>query len=326
MRGPAYFLSRTDCGPQGVWPRRELLAVAVLAMIAGGLAGCGEVEWKWDWFNTPKKRPAPVPIQSPPARHAPSSQPGQEGSAQKGGARSGPDANGETREVGGFYQLLVLSEPGPGAAPPGIQHVRLSKARARDVGEVLSWLYVPSGPAGTVDRYTLVYPARLEWEAAANVVSRLDVAAVGNEIAAAAAGKSFALGVGIIYGTPVGHPAEGERLRQAEASLQRVYNGLDEPAWERWAAGMMAGSVAADRLYDYDRAEQHFLAAESVLQPGVLERMCTMYARARAHIQNGKPQIAQKLLADIIAQFPAFRGTETFERARKTLAELDRGK
>jgi hypothetical protein len=50
--------------------------------------------------------------------------------------------------------------------------------------------------------------------------------------------------------------------------------------------------------------------------------MTAMYARARAHIQNGKPALARGALSDLAAQFDSFSATEVYARAAQARAEL----
>jgi len=204
--------------------------------------------------------------------------------------------------------------------------VRLARASAGAVGELLTVLYPPAGPTGTGQRYTLIYPSSLECDIAADFALQLDVATVeGAALQLPEESQAaFAFGVGVLYATPRGHADEVDRLRLAEAGLVKALNAPAQPARIRWAAAMMAAGVCAERLREYDKAEGYCLEAAKVVEADSLEQMAAWYALARAYVQNGKPDVAQETLTNLITTFEAFAATEVFGRARQALTDLDR--
>ena len=209
---------------------------------------------------------------------------------------------------------------------PAVRVVRLSAGPARAVGELLSILYPPSGPAGTTDRYTLVYSSSLECDAAAEMARELDVPMAASAPAAALDDPrtAYAQAIGLIYTTPRGDVREKDRLAAAESGLVRIMQSSNEPRRRRWAAGMIAAYIRGDRLNDYDRAEEYLDAARQAAEPGSLERAEVQYALSRVYIHNGKPDLARDTLAQLIAPAGRFRGTEVLRRAEETRAELER--
>ncbi len=279
------------------------------------LCGCEGVEFNWPDLQARPVRPAGKP--AAPSRTV---------AAGTGQPRPGevPPAK-EPQPTSTYYQLVLLSTPAPADAPPGMTHIRLQHASARSAGELLSILYVPSGPTGTSDRYTLIYPVQLELAAAAKAARALDVVAVTESTTSmpAAASDPFAVGVGVLYGTKPGGSPDKQRLRSAVTALQRAGGGADQSAWRRWAANMIAGAALADRLYDYAGADREFAAAEMNTEPGSLEQMTTLYMRARALVQDGKPDAARELLTRVVGLFDRMRSTEAFDRSHKLLGEIN---
>src|SRR5690606_5688060 len=117
-------------------------------------------------------RPAPVPITPAPAARTPQPAPATQPPAATLPAQS-PTAQ-PVVSTRAFQQLVLLSEPGPEDPPPGVQYLRLNRAAAGDVGRLVGWLYVPAGPAGSRDRFCLVYPSTIEADAAARLARELD--------------------------------------------------------------------------------------------------------------------------------------------------------
>lgn len=286
-------------------------SVVVLAVLAGLLtaAGCGEIEW-W-WGGQPGRRIHPANERAHTGHRGP-------GAGEATGTPVRPGA--------GFRQLVLVSDASSEEAPPGLKQVQLRRASAREVGELLGVLYVPAGAVGTIERYTLVYPSWRECNAAAEAARDLDVPMVKEspDRGPDDAKGAFGLAIGLLYGTPRGHPQEAARLGRAEASLVRTLSAPAQPARRRWAAGMIAASTRANRLNDYDQAQAHLLEASKVVEPQSLEHLATLYAQARVSIQNGKPDAARETLRKLIDTFGTFKATEVFGRARDTLTELER--
>jgi hypothetical protein len=223
-----------------------------------------------------------------------------------------------------IYQVVLLSQAAPAEAPPGLKHVRLQNARARDVANVLVVLYLPSGPGGTDHRFTLVYPTPLEAELASEGAREVDVGTAGPEPAGPTAGDAWRWGVAEAFRVLEDPAIAPERVRRAAATLATTISSAQMPALRRWMAGMLAGELLAHRLYDYAGAQDVYRQTESAAEPGSYEQMALVYAQARAFQQDGRRDQARAQLEFILGQFSALRDSEIFERTRESLAEWDR--
>ena len=284
------------------------------------LSGCGEIEWLWVEPQSVKNPRSNRPI-APTQKPGPSNKIHQQDLAKQETIAMSADSNDQAT----FYQLILHGKPASTRTQPGMKHIHLKHASARDVGELLSILYLPAGPTGTEERYTLIYTTTHEWGASADWASELDILAINdiNTPPPENVDNAFAYGIGLIYGMPADLHDHLKRFQLARAELLRVLQSTDQPKRQRWAAGMVAGWITANRFCEYEQAEKYYASAEAVTQPGGLEQMVTIYARAGAFIQEGKPDVARKLLHNMIAQFGVFRRTEVYERAAKTLADLN---
>jgi hypothetical protein len=174
-----------------------------------------------------------------------------------------------------------------------------------------------------------LYPSALEADAVVQAAADLDVPPVKDEASAAkpaTGAEAWALGVGLLFRTTPNDRLPRERYQRAEAALAQALADTKVAPERRWAAGMIAGAVAAEQLRDLDAAKRHFAAAEGLSQPGSLERMATWLAQAGVHTQNGEPRSAQRLLGRILTEFPLLRDTEVFDRATRAKADLDRNR
>lgn len=225
-----------------------------------------------------------------------------------------------------FQQVILLSEAAPADAPPGTRYVRLSSGGAREVACVLSWLYLPCGPAGTDTRYCLVYPTAREADMAARRAAEIDVASIVDARVETPTSSevNFGRAVGLLYGADPARPADRERLKAASSLLDLVHADAALPRWTRWAAAIIAGTLAMEQTYDFEAAGRFLAAAENLAEPGSYEQMAAWYAQARAHVQDGRPAAARAILGRILSQCGAFRETEVFERSRRMLAEFER--
>ena len=307
--------------PEGRWGVRGVIAVRLLlALASGGLAGCGDIVLNWPARSDQDRRTSAKPAPKPLAR------PRQVARSDRPAAQ--PAEPVTVTDEPAFYQLVLLSASTPGQAPAGLRYVHLVQGPARGVGEMLSYLVIPTGPAGTQHRYTLLYPTKAEWNGAANRAALLDAKPVadGFEQAPGSMSEAFRFGLGIVYGTRLHVPDTARRFRAAVRCLTQVLNASDQEADRRWSAGMIAGAILAERLGDYEQAEQCYAAAQAVVPPGSYERMAALYARAGGQIQNGRPDVARKLCDQILAQFPGFRASEIAGRCEKMIDELDRNR
>lgn len=219
-----------------------------------------------------------------------------------------------------FYQLVLLSEPSPLDTAPGVRMVRLRHGAARRLGNMLAMLYLPAGPTGSANRFTLVYASAAEWAAAGRAADIFEQALAGAtskpvggvEFDAAAAGAYDILA------------STGDRERAAAGveQLRRVAQDRGQKRWFRWAAGVLAGRIMADVLQDPPAAAQLFHIAGAAAQPGSLEQMSAIFAEAQARLAAGEGGPARRLLTRAVSEFDSFRDTEVFVRARRALAGL----
>jgi len=282
--------------------------------------GCGDVEWLWGESKPGRQgRSAGViqPTQKPESNNSQTS--------TKTSKQQPAGMSEESQEQAIYYQLILHSKPAQVRTRPGIKHVILRKASARAAGEMLGIMYVPAGPTGTEHRYTLIYATKAEWGAAASWIEALDVQgiAVIIEQSGNSNENEFAYGVGIINGIQADVLDEDKRFRMAREVFSRSARRAEQAEHLRWASGMIAGSISAGRLHEYEQAEKDYATAEAAARPGSLEQMNAQYARACMLIQNGKGEAARKMLANLIGQFGDFKKTEVYERAGRTLATLN---
>ncbi|MHC4673866.1 MAG: hypothetical protein ACYTBZ_15395, partial [Planctomycetota bacterium] len=198
-------------------------------------------------------------------------------------------------------------------------------ASARNVGELLSILYLPAGPSGTEQRYTLVYMTAFEWGAAASWVDVLDVSAVEDASSNLPEDidQAFTYGIGLIYGKLDDISDDTKRFRRARDSLLRVLQSPEQPERLRWASGIIAGWISTERFYEHEEAIEYFSSAEVIAQPGSHEQMVSQYAQADVLMHHGKGEEMKSLLSNLIARFIIFRKTEVYERANRVLVELN---
>jgi hypothetical protein len=223
-----------------------------------------------------------------------------------------------------LFQVVLFSQAAPAEAPANIRHVRLQQARARDVAGVLSLLILPTGPSGTDNRYTLVYPSRLEQDAAAQAAVLFDVPAASTTAPADDMAATWQWGIAEFFRIAEEPGAAPERIRPLAERLNAAASSARLSTVQRWAAAMLAGELFAHRLYDFVTAADAFVRAEAAAEPGTYQQMAVLYARGRALQQDGKRGPARAIFETILAQFGAMRNSEVFERTRETLAEWDR--
>jgi hypothetical protein len=289
-----------------------LAVFMVLPLVLGN--DCDSTNWQWPPEQQKPVKPAARPIASPT---------GAEPVSEKAAATArGPRV---TVSPGGYYQLVLLSQPAPSKAPARFNYLRIQNTSAENVGRLLSVLFVPAGPAPSENRYILVYPTELEWKAAAQWARLLDVPETdtGESETSGDYRRMVAFAIGLLHATPPTHPEADARERMAAEILARVMNAQDASAGYRWLSGMVAGYLLSENFYNYTRADQCFVAAESVTPVGSYERMVAMYHRAHAYSEAGQEDLARDVLRRIVADYSAFARAEVFDRARKTLAEAE---
>lgn len=309
---------------------RRVFVSTVVLCLAGMFAGCEDVQVNWGLEQGPKPKPVPTPAgrlvqqsTTSPSANAAQPKPVAPPAGQQAQAAAPLPAPHQVMNV---YQVVLLSGPGPAEAPPGIKHVRLQRSRARDNAKILSRLYLPSGPSGTDDRYTLVYPTPLESDLAAEAALLLDVPKAQGDPPAGGASAVWAWAIGEAFNVFDEAGIPDDRVQRLANQLVHVMPSADLSRNQQWIAGMLAGELLAHRVYDYAAAHAVYRQVESIAQPGSYEQMAGTYARGRALLQDGRREQARQCFETVLGQFSMLRGSEVFERARGTLAQWDRRK
>jgi hypothetical protein len=310
--------------PPNRWKRANVLSrAALVAILAGPWAGCGDVEFNWQETGQTARSARPGPDSKRPgprADQAPSSAP----AVRQARAPNRP----VDREVpfsaapqpGDYFQLVLFSEPPPPETPPNFLHVRLERAAADSVGDVLSRLYVPVGIQGRT-RCLLIYGTQAEWRAAAEFVRVFDVAPLDDlpQAMPPQPVEAFQRAIAVM----MARSRTGAVDRSALAKVATVFEqtAANEQATPilRWAGAMLAGDLCARTLYDFNRAEQLYVAAAGIAPGGSIEQMNALYARARTDVANGRKDRADPLFATVIQQFAAYRHSEVYLRCRRGL-------
>jgi hypothetical protein len=286
--------------------KHEALMEAAAAATAGKPIATDEPETKTEPPPAPPPAPAPPPVSVPIPTPAPM-----------------PKAPPKVA----FHQLVLLNDSPAGMELEAVIEFELSQVPARRAGELAASIYLPTGPAGTDHRYTLIYPTRAECAAALSLIEQLDVAPIDAVPATLPndPGQAFDIGIGLIYGAPSGGGRRTEQLRQAESALRTALGATDQPALRRWAAGMIAGRLQSRQLGDDQQALAHFVEAGRLIGVGWLEQMAALYALARTQAKLGQLDQARYTLAHMIEAYRPFEATEVYRRATDLLADIERG-
>jgi len=319
-----------------------LAVLCVLAVSIASIAGCEDVQLG---FGTDQASPKPagLPIghlESQPAKNAsdgtasnPTSSAGStarlakkhdEKKASQSASLRNKEARNPVSAPLNIYQLVLLSEPGPAVAPIGTKHVRLNHAKAKDVAAILMLLYVPAGPSGSDNRYTLIYTTSLELDRAAAAAQLWDVSSRASSQPATTMQSAWDRCAGeLLLNFDRNHSTD--EWRHLADQLSQLVISAEVTRLQRWMSAMLAGEILANRVYDYASADLIYQQAESLAEPGSYEQMAAMFARSCSFYQDGKRQQARKQCEAIIGQFSQFRECELFARTRQTLAALERG-
>jgi hypothetical protein len=176
------------------------------------------------------------------------------------------------------------------------------------------------------DRYLLVYATAPEWRAAADFVRLLDVTP-SDEVPQATTGPPIEAFQALVAAMMTkGRPGSVDRKALAEtaAGFEAIASSDQAAPVLRWASAMLAADICARTVYDFNRAEQMYLAAQGFAPAGSVEQMNALYGRARAHLLNGRKDRALPLFEAVVAQFTAYRRSDVYDRCRRGLEELNR--
>ncbi len=313
--------SRTPRGP----------VPTVLAALAAALAawpGCGDVEFNWQRSGQTGPTPRPGPesrrpgtparetaAPAPPAAPQPASRPA--GTATRPARAPSP---GDAAPTADYFQLILFNETVPPTVPRNFMHIRLGRGSAPEVGAVLGRLYCPVGMQGQ-SRFVIVYGSQQEWQAAAEFVRLIDVAAAPDtgEPAAGPPIEDFQRAVAALMAASRLGAVDRPGLAKAAAAFERIAGSEQAPGELRWAGAMLASDLYARAVFDYARAQQLYMAAAGIAPAGSVEQMNALYQRARTDLANGRKDRADPLFATVVSQFTAYRQSEVYQRCRRAL-------
>jgi len=289
-KGGMSCASREDGGPV----RRQRLLI--LGIVFG---------WqRWLRGREPQPR-APIPSPSPPGgqtggavghrirgarrpRHPETASPQSPASPSPAGI-GGPDR--PARLTAGHLPGCPVQRAGAGGSAARDQARSPSKCPGPGCGGILSVLYLPTGPSGSDQRFTLIYPTEMGVARGADAARQLDVGTREKPRARRrrdqwrwGMGRAFAWWMKRMRRHRMGGPP---RLCWRRAS---VGESVELAALGR---GMVAGDLFANHLYDYAAAEAAYALAAEAVEPGFTSKWRLMYARARALQQDGHGDAAR---------------------------------
>jgi hypothetical protein len=125
----------------------------------------------------------------------------------------------------------------------------------------------------------------MEADLAAEAARDLDVGTAGPAPAGATAGDAWRWGVAEAFTIIEDTAASSERVRRAAGALSGTITSAQLPPLRRWMAGMIAGELLADRLYDYAAAQAVYQLADNAAQPGSGRRTRPVAADSRRSIR-----------------------------------------
>ncbi|MBN1490509.1 MAG: hypothetical protein JXA69_11385 [Phycisphaerae bacterium] len=282
--------------------------------------GCGDIQPNWRRTGqTGPSRPGPESRKPGPPADTVAKAPATTRPAEP----AAPPTAIDDEPTSPYFQLVLFSEPASPTAPPNFVHIQLQHAPAPSVADVLRRLYVPIGHHGQ-DRYVLLYATEVEWRAAGDFTRLFDVVPsvdlpdpLANEPS-----KAFQQAIAVLMASSRPGSVDQEALAGVAAAMERIAAAEQAVPILRWAAAMLAGDIHANTTFDFNRAEQVFIAAQSQAPAGSVEAMNTLYARATAHLANGRKDRAQPLFTTVVSQLTAFRRSEVYHRCRRGLEKL----
>lgn len=320
-----------------------LLSILPLSGVA-----CEDVDWNWDfdWWQKPKRVVQPVRPQSrqadaeaskqtavPPDDESPAAKKTPEQAVTDAGLEEQPvsakDATARTaatKALGdrpvSFYQLYLTSGKESGGVELGERRLGLKNAKARECASVLEMLYVPTGRSGSDEECYLIYENRREFEAAATMAPRLDVAPIDAARATVGPEQAFQAGIGqLLWIHGQGVTVEAKLIDECERHLAEALQSTQLPPLDRWAAGIMAGRLAGDFKYDFGLAKSYYRQAEQIAAEATLERMTARWWIADSLVQERKASEAREIYQSIVRDYSD--GCGTCQVVRRSTAKLE---
>lgn len=275
-------------------------------LIAAALAGCQDVDWRFerDWWRRPSQ---PIqPAENPP----PPTTPPQLAEPSYGAAEA-------VQTQYGLYQIHLFNGPEQWGSQSGIKRLRLIHAPAGPAARVLRILYPAIGAGGAVDQPYLVYEDRTTWSAAAEYAPFLDTGSIDEEPpeppASTRAKFARALGMYYLRWRPAGM-VDAEGLKRVVELLDSVARAPDADNRTGWAAGMLACHIHSRVFFNFEAARRAARMGEGQAADGSFEQLVSIYWQAEVLRQQGRPDQARPLFDRIADQFQAYQNTLLYQR------------
>jgi hypothetical protein len=205
-----------------------------------------------------------------------------------------------------FYQLYFVNRESAQEEQAGVHRRVLKEGRPRCCARLVEMLYVPMGCSGSADECYLLYEDREEFEAAVALAPGFDMGPLEMKKATMGAEEAFKVGIGqflaIVGQGPI---VQNELVGDCEGHLAAALQSTQLAAMERWAAGVLAGRLAAQYRYGYPAARSYFRQAERAATEGSLEQMTAQWWIADSFVQEGKPSEAREAYERIVSSHAA---------------------
>ncbi len=174
--------------------------------------------------------------------------------------------------------------------------MQLANVPARSAAQLVSQLYQPVGLGGGERQTYLIYQDLDEWRAAQSAVGWIDVPS----------GSASGMGRGVrslIEVVGAGPMPDREAVNAAHAAFSQVVGDTGADSRTRWAAAMWDGKLSSEQLFDDTAAAASYDMAIKLAQPGSVERLAAMWARAESYQAVGDRDSAKKAYAALADQF-----------------------
>lgn len=201
-----------------------------------------------------------------------------------------------------------VEDSGAGAAC-----VRVRRASARRVGELLSELYVPVGPGGSEDRYYLVYKSAEVMRAASRLALRMDMDAeditTNPEIEPL---EAFVSAVPLYYEL-LRRRYDPKLADELAARLEYAARSDRVPEELRWASAMIAARIHADHRANVSAQKRDLLLASLSVPDDSLESFLAQAALVQWYADANRSTDAADLARELGLRFGQFADTFAYE-------------
>ncbi len=277
-------------------------AYAIAALVPNWACDGVESNYSTNWWKKPTRIVRPDRSKVPPSAEQANS--GQAASEPATAARE-PAANSEGSGPAAsrpYYQVYLVVGSANDKARAG-SSVRIRGGNARTVGRLLEWLYLPLGRSGSDTETYLIYEQREEFESAMQVAPLLDMQPT-DDPAHATGGAAFDTGVSqVLRLIDEGAIVSEDLLEAATTNLSAAAASAGLAPRQRWVAGIVAGRLRSEYLYDHAGARQLYERAASAMPPESIEAMTAMWWMADALHQEGKRREAAETCEELLDEF-----------------------